>query len=141
MLESFEFHHVGVAVSDIEKTAELYRRGGYRASAVTYDPVQQVDVCWLVRPGAPVVELLAPVGDDSPVRRTLDKNGVTPYHMCYRVQDLDAAVAALRAQRYVLVSRPAGAVALGGSRVCFLYHKDAGLVELAEAPANIPSTE
>lgn len=141
MIEELQFHHVGIAVSDLEATAAKYRQGGWRTSAVIYDPVQQVNICWLTRDGNPVLELLEPVGAESPVRRTLEKNGVTPYHICYQTPELEPAVAALRAQRYVLVSKPAPAAAMAGCRVCFLFHKDVGLVELAEAPATIPQPE
>lgn len=137
MLPEFKFHHIGVAVNDIDATAALYEQGGYRRSAAVFDPEQNVTVCWLTREGYPVVELLAPADDKSPVTKTLEKMGVTPYHCCYTVDDIDDAVAKLKKQRYVVVSKPVKAVAMNGSLVCFLYHKHVGLIELAEAPAEI----
>ncbi len=137
MLPEFKFHHIGVAVNDIDATAALYEQGGYRRSAAVFDPEQNVTVCWLTREGYPVVELLAPADDKSPVTKTLEKMGVTPYHCCYTVDDIDDAVAKLKKQRYVVVSKPVKAVAMNGSRVCFLFHKNVGLIELAEAPAEI----
>ena len=137
MLESFIFHHIGVAVKDIEVTAQIYRRGGYFCSQTIFDPIQNVNICWLTKEGAPIVELLAPVDETSPVCKTLEKNGVTPYHCCYVVENIEETVKELRKQRYVLTSKPAEAVAFCGSRVCFLYNKNVGLIELVEAPANI----
>ena len=137
MLPEFIFHHIGVAVNDINATASIYEQGGYHRSASIFDPIQNVNICWLTREGYPVVELLAPVDEKSPVNKTLEKNGVTPYHTCYVVKSIEEAVTGLRKQKYIMVSKPAEAVAFCGSRVCFLFNKDMGLIELVEAPANI----
>ena len=137
MLDSFKFHHIGVAVKDIEATASVYEQGGYKRSAEIFDPIQNVDICWLTKEGMPIVELLAPVDVKSPVNKTLEKVGVSPYHCCYVVDDIDKAVAELKKQRYIMVSKPVGAVAFCGSRVCFLFNKNVGLIELVESPANI----
>ena len=137
MLDSFKFHHIGVAVKDIDATVPIYEQGGYKRSASIFDPIQNVNICWLTKDGMPTVELLAPVDETSPVNKTLEKNGVTPYHTCYVVENIQEAVAQLRKQKYVMVSKPAEAVAFCGSRVCFLFNKNVGLIELVEAPANI----
>lgn len=137
MLDSFKFHHIGVAVKDLDATASVYELGGYKRSSSIFDPVQNVNICWLTKEGMPIVELLAPVDEQSPVNKTLEKNGVTPYHTCYVVESIEEAVAELRKQKYVMVSKPAEAVAFCGSRVCFLFNKNVGLIELVEAPANI----
>lgn len=137
MLPEFKFHHIGVAVNDIEATASVYEQGGYHRSASIFDPVQNVNICWLTREGFPIVELLAPVNESSPVNKTLEKNGVTPYHICWIVPNIEEAALKLRKQRYVMVSKPAEAVAFKGSRVVFFYNKNAGLIELVEEPAEI----
>lgn len=137
MLKSFRFHHIGVAVKDLNATASVYEQGGYKRSQSVFDPVQNVNICWLTRDGAPIVELLAPVDEKSPVNKTLEKVGVSPYHCCYVVDNLEEAVSELRKQRYIVVSNPAQAVAFCGSRVCFLFNKNIGLIELVELPAEI----
>lgn len=137
MLNSFKFHHIGVAVKDLDATAVVYEQGGYKRSASIFDPIQNVNICWLTKVGMPTVELLAPVNEMSPVNKTLEKNGVTPYHTCYVVENIEESVAQLRKQKYVLVSKLAEAVAFCGSRVCFLFNKNVGLIELVEEPANI----
>lgn len=137
MLESMRFHHIGVAVNDIEATASVYEQGGYHRSSSIFDPVQNVNICWLTREGYPIVELLAPVDESSPVCKTLEKNGVTPYHTCYIVENIEEAALKLRKLRYVMVSKPAEAVAFRGSRVAFFFNKNIGLIELVEEPAEI----
>ena len=137
MIECMRFHHIGVAVKELDATAVLYEQGGYKCSLSIFDPIQDVNICWLTKDGAPTVELLAPVDEKSPVNKTLEKVGVSPYHCCYVVNNLEEAAAELRKQKYLMVSKPVEAVAFCGSRVCFLYNKNVGLIELVEEPANI----
>ncbi|MGM9821684.1 MAG: VOC family protein [Muribaculaceae bacterium] len=133
MIDGLQFHHIGVATSDIENTAAQYGNFGYEMDgSVTFDPQQNINICFLKHPSMPLVELLAPADDKSPVVQILNKNGVTPYHVCYSVKDLEEAIKALRKLRYMIVSRPKPACAIGGRRVAFLYHKDMGLIELVE---------
>lgn len=137
MLSNFRFHHIGIAVKEIDATASVYEQGGYHRSVSVFDPIQNVNICWLTKESMPIVELLAPVNEKSPVNKTLEKVGVAPYHCCYVVDNIDKAVAELKKQRYIMVSKPAEAVAFFGSRVCFLFNKNVGLIELVEAPAKI----
>lgn len=137
MLSTMKFHHIGVAVKNISATAAIYVGAGYQQSETCFDPEQNVNICWLTKEGMPVVELLEPVDETSPVNNTLKKNGVTPYHTCYIVDDIDRAVAELKKMKYVVVSKPLEAVAIHRCKVCFLYNKNVGLIELVEAPANI----
>lgn len=137
MLTDFKFHHIGIAVKDIEVTAAIYENGGYKTSATIYDPIQNVNICWLTNEDAPILELLAPVNESSPVNKILEKNGVSPYHTCYIVKDIQMAITELRKQKYVMVNKPAEAVAFKGSKVVFLFNKNVGLIELVETPAEI----
>lgn len=137
MLADFKFHHIGVAVKDIEATAAIYENGGYKASATIYDPIQNVNICWLTKDDSPIIELLAPVDEASPVNKILEKNGVSPYHTCYIVENIEAAISELRKQKYVMVSKPAEAIAFKGSKVAFVFNKNVGLIELVESPAEI----
>ena len=133
MEPKLQFHHVGIACRSIDKTVGFYLTMGYTASQITDDPLQHVRVCFLDKECAPRIELLEPLDEQSPVARTLASAGVTPYHLCYEVQDIDAAVASLRKQRFLLVNGPVPACAMGNRRVAFLFKKDNGLVELVES--------
>ncbi len=110
----------------------MYEAMGYKRSAIVFDPLQNVNICFLYHQEMPTVELLAPVDDKSPVVKTIEKNGVTPYHTCYSVADLDEAIKELKSRKYLVVSKPKEAVAFGGKRVAFLFHKSMGLIELVE---------
>ena len=100
------FHHIGIACRDILKSQQFYISMGYRATDIVDDPLQHVRVCFLDKEGAPRLELLEPLDDQSPVARTLATVGVTPYHFCYEVEDIEAAMAALRQQRFLPVKEP-----------------------------------
>jgi methylmalonyl-CoA/ethylmalonyl-CoA epimerase len=126
------FHHIGIACRDIDKTKTFYLSMGYVAAPVIDDPLQHVSVCFLDKEGAPRLELLAPLDDQSPVERTLKSVGVSPYHICYAVDNMEEAIASLRAQRFLLVSGPVPACAMADHRVAFLFHKNTGLIELVE---------
>ena len=129
------FHHIGIACRDIDKTRVFYLGLGYTASPVVDDPLQHVRVCFLDKDGAPRLELLEPLDDQSPVARTLATAGVSPYHLCYEVADIDVAITALRAQRFLLVNGPVPACAMDDRRIAFLYNKNNGLIELVENPS------
>ena len=136
MLSNFHFHHIGYAVTSIEKTMYYYIDGGYSCSSVIFDPIQNVNICFLTKEGEPMIELLEPVDENSPINKNLEKNGVCPYHCCYSVENIEDAIARLRKMRFMVVSYPAEAVALNNHRVAFLYNKDIGLIELLEQKLN-----
>lgn len=126
------FHHFGIACRDIRKTSECYKAIGYKAGECIFDPLQNVNICFLTHPTMPLVELLSPVDEASPVVQILDKVGTTPYHTCYVVDDLDMAIKSFRKQRYVVVAKPKEACAIESRRVSFLYNPEMGLIELVE---------
>ena len=128
------FHHIGIACRDILKTQQFYMSMGYKASDIVDDPLQHVRVCFLEKEGAPRLELLEPLDEQSPVARTLSTSGVTPYHICYEVADITAAIEALRGQRFLLVNGPVPACAMDDKRIAFMYQKNTGLIELVETP-------
>lgn len=126
------FHHLGIATADIESTIELYRKLGFENSDIIYDPLQKVHICFLTKSNHPLLELVAPADESSPVNNILKKAGTSPYHSCYEVKSLEEAIAALRKQRFLLVVKPVPAVALANRRICFVYHPQIGLIELLE---------
>jgi len=132
MLSNAIFHHVGIATESIERTAALFTEAGYKMTSVIFDPKQNVNISFLEKRGSPLLELVEPVDEKSPVRNILNKIGVSAYHFCYEVANLDDSVAQLRQKRFMLLVKPVEAVAFNGRRICFLYHKEAGLIELLE---------
>ena len=132
MLVNAIFHHVGIASESIAKTSELFIGAGYRMSEPVFDPLQNVKIAFLEKAGSPLLELVEPVDETSPVRNILNKVGVSAYHFCYEVQNIDDSIAELRKKKFMLLIKPVEAIAFDGRKICFLYHKDAGLIEFLE---------
>ncbi|MFI4985551.1 MAG: methylmalonyl-CoA epimerase [Solirubrobacterales bacterium] len=128
--------HVGVAVERIEPTLELYRdhlqmRVAHR-EVVEEQGVEAV----LLDVGENHVELLAPLGADTPVGRFLAKKGPGLHHVAYQVQDIDATLGALKRAGLELIDEHARA-GIRGSRVAFMHPRaTAGvLTEIVEPAA------
>lgn len=132
MLDTFRFHHIGIATDNIERTAKYYLEAGYVMTEKTYDPVQDVNIVFLTKDSMPVIELLEPGSPNSPVSKTLERSGVSTYHLCYYVEDIDVALRELKKKCFLPLFRPVEAVALENKRICFLFNKEVGLIELIE---------
>jgi methylmalonyl-CoA/ethylmalonyl-CoA epimerase len=130
MLNSFHFHHIGYAVKDIMFTAAYYLRAGWQMSNIQIDVIQNAKIAFLSKDGMPLIELIAPVNENSPVVKTLNKVGVTTYHICYEVENIHEAIDELRKQKYILLFNPVEALALDNRKICYLYNKNIGLIEI-----------
>jgi methylmalonyl-CoA/ethylmalonyl-CoA epimerase len=127
-----KFHHIAIAVRSIEKTAAKYCLLGFTSTEPIIDPVQNVRISFLKKQDTPLYELVEPIDENSPVNKILDKMGITPYHICYEVDDIYNAIDDLKKQGYLLLQKPVTAVALDNMKICFMFHKDLGLIELLE---------
>ncbi len=133
MLPDFKFHHIGVATNNIDNTAQYYIKAGYKKTETVYDSVQNVNICFLEKKGMPTIELLEPVDEKSPVYKIIKNLGVTPYHCCYKVTNIDIAVSELRHKKYVVLFKPVEAIAMENHKICFLFNKEVGLIEIVES--------
>jgi len=135
LLNGFAFHHVGVAVADLDKAANFYTTAlGFKITSGPFDdPIQKVRLLFLADAGrqATHIELISPNAEDSPINTYL-KQGAGAYHVCYEVSDIQQALALLRARRCLVVSQPVPAVAFGGRRIAWCFTPTQQLVELLE---------
>lgn len=134
-VSAFTFHHLGVAVKSIAKAIPIYQDlFGYELFSGPFDdPIQRVSVCFLRRQAAGeiIVELIAPLGENSPIDRILTKGGGA-YHVCYEVDNLDETLATLKSKKCIIVSGPVPAVAFKNRRIAWLFTPTQQLVELLE---------
>jgi methylmalonyl-CoA/ethylmalonyl-CoA epimerase len=123
--------HVGIAVPDIGTALAFYRDvlGLEPRGPETSDGAEIVSLPF----GESEVELLAPKDADGPIARFLARREPGIHHVCYRVADLDAALAACRAAGYRLIDETPR-IGAGGHRIAFVHPKaTAGiLLELTE---------
>jgi methylmalonyl-CoA/ethylmalonyl-CoA epimerase len=130
----FSFNHIGFAVFSIRDTAEFYiNGGGYTLGPVIYDPIQNVNIAFLLNKLMPTIELVEPVSNQSPVYKLLKKSGVTAYHVCFSVENINIAIKKLCQIGFTRLSdAPVEAIAMNNKKICFLYSKNTGLIELVE---------
>jgi methylmalonyl-CoA epimerase len=117
--------HIGVAVEDIDAALALYERD-YAMTLVHREVVEAQGVeAVLLDVGENHVELLAPLGPDTPVGKFLAKRGPGMHHVAYQVQDIEATLASLRESGIRLIDEVPRA-GIRGSRVAFLHPKSSG---------------
>ena len=129
-------NHVGVATRSIEESVALYRTmlGATKVHEAFDLPAQGVRVCFVDTPNSQI-ELLEPLGDDSPIARFLEKNPQGgQHHICFEVADIRAAKAAMEEKGARVLGEPR--IGAHGTPVIFVHPKDMGgvLVELMETP-------
>ncbi|WP_018683010.1 methylmalonyl-CoA epimerase [Actinokineospora enzanensis] len=130
--------HVGVAVPDLDAALEFYRvHFGLTAVHEEVNAEQGVREAMLRAPGddgtGTAIQLLAPLDETSTIAKFIGRNGPGLQQLAYRVADVEATAAALRAAGLrLLYAEPRRGTA--GSKVNFVHPKDAGgvLVELVE---------
>ncbi len=125
--------HIGVAVEDIDAAIELYR-DSFGMELAHRETVESQGVeAVLLDVGDGHVELLAPLGPDTPVGKYMTKNGAGLHHVAYAVDDIDAALEKIAAAGLQLIdSEPR--VGIRDSRVAFLHPRSTGgvLTEIVE---------
>lgn len=132
MLSNARIAHIGVAVERIDQSLAFYR--DVLGLTPHHGPEVKDGATIVSLPfGDSDVELLEPVSPDGPIAKFLAKRGPGIHHVCYRVPDLDAALAECRARGYRLVDE-VPRIGAGGKRIAFLHPiSTAGiLIELTE---------
>ena len=128
-------NHVAIVVPDLHAAAETYRTMlGATVSAPETLPEHGVTVVFVELPNTKI-ELLHPLGADSPIRGFLDKNpsgGI--HHICYEVDDIAAAAEKLTASGARVLGNGTPKIGAHGKPVIFLHPKDFNgcLIELEE---------
>ena len=129
-------NHVGVATPSIAQSVAMYRDLlGATAVHEAFDlPSQGVRVCFVDTPNSQI-ELLEPLGEDSPILKFLEKNPQGgQHHICFEVPDIHQAKAEMEAKGARVLGEPR--IGAHGTPVIFIHPKDMGgvLVELMESP-------
>ena len=96
-------HHLGVAVEDLDQAVATYERlFGAALERRETVPEQGVEAA-LLRIGADRVELLASLGEETPVGKFLDKRGPGMHHVAFEVADVGAALGELASEGAELI--------------------------------------
>jgi methylmalonyl-CoA/ethylmalonyl-CoA epimerase len=129
-------NHVGVATPSIENSIAMYRDllGATHVGDAFDMPAQGVRVCFVDAPNSQI-ELIEPLGADSPIAKFLEKNPLGgQHHVCFEVEDIEVARAWFEGKG----ARILGPTRIGahGTPIFFLHPKDMGgmLTEIMESP-------
>lgn len=118
-------NHVAIAVPDLDAAATLYRGAlGAEVGAPQDEPDHGVTVVFITLPNTKI-ELLYPLGENSPIAAFLEKNpagGI--HHLCYEVEDIIAARDKLKAEGLRVLGDGEPKIGAHGKPVLFLHPKD-----------------
>ena len=134
MIKLLNLDHVGIAVHDLDHALDEYREK-YGITPLYRETVASQGVEEAMIPlGGSFIQLLQPLGPETPVGRFLATKGEGVHHLAWTVANIQAALEHLKAQGARLVDsepRPGG----GGTQIAFVHPRDlAGtLIELVES--------
>ncbi len=129
-------NHVGVAVPSIEKAIDTYQNL-YNVSDISKIgemPDQGVRFCFVNLPNSQI-ELIEPLGDDSPIQNFLEKNPKGgQHHICFEVKDIHEAKKEMEDKGATVLNEPR--IGAHGTPIIFIHPKnsDGVLIELMETP-------
>ena len=128
-------NHVAIAVGNLEAASKLYRQAlGAKVTAPQALPEHGVTVVFIELPNTKI-ELLEPLGENSPIAKFLEKNADGGmHHVCYEVDDILAARDRLKAEGARVLGDGNPRIGAHGKPVLFLHPKDFNgtLVELEQ---------
>lgn len=124
--------HIGIAVKSLAESSKLYELLGIKSTGTEEVAGQKVKVAFFPV-GDSEVELLESTAPDGPIARYIEKNGEGIQHIALRVDDLEKALAELKAKGVRLIDEKPRYGA-GGARIAFVHPKSTGgiLLELSE---------
>ena len=133
---SIRLDHIGIAVDDLESGSTFWQLLGLSQGYDERNDEQGVNIRFFETEqgtNATRIELLEPIGEDTPIGRFLNNNGAGIQQIAFRVDDLDSLLSRLKAEGVRLINETPTEGA-HGSRIAFVHPSSTGgvLVELLE---------
>ncbi len=130
-------NHIGVATPSIADSIAHWRdvMGATKIHAPFDLPAQGVRVCFVDTPGGPQIELIEPLGAESPIHGFLAKNPLGgQHHVCFEVPDIHVAKTEFEAMGKRVLGEPR--IGAHGTLIFFVHPRDMGgmLTEIMESP-------
>lgn len=128
-----QIDHVGVAVEDLDAAIALYQDSLGMPLAHRETVEEQGVEAALLDVGEGHIELLCPLGEDTPVGKFIAKNGPGMHHVAYSVEDIIETIEAIKEAGMKLIDEEPR-LGLRESRVAFMHPSSTGgvLTELVE---------
>ena len=133
MFKTLKVDHIGIAVKDLDQAKKFYTEMlGMEAMGEETVEQQKVRVCFIPC-GDSEVELLESTSPDGPIAKFIEKNGEGIQHLALRVDNIENALADLKAKGVRLIDETPRYGA-GGASIAFVHPKATGgiLLELSE---------
>lgn len=124
-----ELEHIGYVTDDIAKTAASFQLLGYEADKIINDDTQRTRICFLHKPDEVTIELVEPYEDNKTMQKMV-KRGVTPYHTCYIVDDINEAYEEMLDNDFTPLFKPVEAPAFDNRLICYFWKSEVGFIEL-----------
>ncbi len=120
-----KINHIGIAVKNLEESMKFYRdQLGFTFNGVDEVASQKVKVAFF-KIGETNIELVQATSEDSPIAKYLEKNREGIHHICYEVEDINAALDNLKSKGVKLIDNEPRDGA-HGTKVAFVHPKASG---------------
>ena len=127
---NYKINHIGYLTNDIAKTAEQFEYLGFSVvGGVICDSTQKTRLCFLHKEGETDIELVEPFVENEPMLKMLKKRGVSPYHICYEVDDVEKVFDELHEKEWLPLFTPVPAPAFDNRLICYMFKPEIGYVE------------
>jgi methylmalonyl-CoA/ethylmalonyl-CoA epimerase len=130
------FDHVGVAVKNLEEAVKVYSEIlGFKLEGIHVLNERKVKVAFFSSGGEGRIELLEPIGNDSPVAKFLESRGEGIHHIAVKVKNIEKALEEFKRKNIMLVDEKPRSGA-EGAKIAFINPKSTKgvLMELVEKP-------
>jgi methylmalonyl-CoA/ethylmalonyl-CoA epimerase len=127
---NYKIEHIGYLTGNIENTASTFMALGYELKGTVFnDERQQCRIAFVEKLGEVRIELVEPYEDNEPMLKMLKKKGVTPYHVCYEVDDVEVVFKELNEEGWLPMFAPVPAPAFDNRLICYMFKQEIGFVE------------
>ncbi len=127
--------HIGIATSSLDDSEQFWSALGFTPDSDEINDEQGVRIRFMDGKGSTRIELLEPLGEETPVGRFLSRRGPGVQQIAIKVQNIEDKIDELLSMGVKMVSDEPS-TGIGGNRIAFIHPSSAGgvLVELVESP-------
>lgn len=122
--------HIGYVTDNIDQSSAEFIRLGYKKGNIVADEIQKCNICFLTNELGERIELVEPFEKNKSLQKLLSQRGVSPYHICYVVDDIETLFDELSEQEgWMPLFRPVEAAAFENRLIMYFYNAAIGYVE------------
>ncbi len=130
-----KFNHFGIAVTNIENYFKTVLQPVFNCQTISQiyiDELQKTKIAFVTTIDGTCIELVEPLGDDSPITTILKNKRGGLYHLCFEANNFKQDIETCKQNKFILVSAPKPAIAFNNRYVAFFLTPSNELIELLE---------